>query len=613
MVTRVLVANRGEIAVRVIRACHQIGAAAVVVHSEPDAGSMAVELADDAVGLSGATPAETYLDIDRVVDAARSSGCDAVHPGYGFLAENATFAAAVVAAGITWIGPSAEVIALMGDKLAARRTAEDAGVPIVPGVTVASDDADAVAALGDELGWPIAVKAVHGGGGRGMRVIERRGDVHDAIDSARRESQAAFGRPDVYVERYLARPRHVEVQVVADHHGGLVVVGDRDCSIQRRYQKLVEEAPAPSLPESVRAALARASIQLVRAVGYTNAGTIEFLVEDDSVYFLEMNTRIQVEHPVTELVTGVDLVVEQLRIAGGEPLSFGASDVAPRGHAIEVRINAEDTTGGRFIPTPGVLDRFDLPSGPRVRVDTGFRTGDVVAPFYDNLLAKVAVWGADREQARLAMLQALDELRVTGVPTTAPAARAILEHPDFIAVRHSTRWLTDHGADLLAAPIAGGDDDSEPHEDRPALEPDVPPREVEVLGRRYRIPRFTDDRPDADADRGEPVPGGSGGPARHAAGPARSRTAGNGRVVAPMQGTVRSVDVAVGDEVTAHTRVAVLEAMKMENNLLAGIDGVVHAVHVGAGDNVAPGTLLVEVTAASSDADRASHPVEVTR
>ena len=342
----------------------------------------------------------------------------------------------------------------MGDKLAARRTAEDAGVPIVPGVTVASDDADAVAALGDELGWPIAVKAVHGGGGRGMRVIERRGDVPDAIDSARRESQAAFGRPDVYVERYLARPRHVEVQVVADHHGGLVVVGDRDCSIQRRYQKLVEEAPAPSLPESVRAALARASIQLVRAVGYTNAGTIEFLVEDDRVYFLEMNTRIQVEHPVTELVTGVDLVVEQLRIARGEPLSFGASDVEPRGHAIEVRINAEDTTDARFIPTPGVLARFDLPSGPRVRVDTGFRTGDVVAPFYDNLLAKVAVWGADREQARLAMLQALDELRVTGVPTTAPAARAILEHPDFVAVRHSTRWLTDHGADLLAAPIA---------------------------------------------------------------------------------------------------------------------------------------------------------------
>ena len=460
MVTRVLVANRGEIAVRVIRACHQIGAAAVVVHSEPDAGSMAVELADDAVGLGGATPAETYLDIDRVVDAARSSGCDAVHPGYGFLAENAAFAAAVVGAGITWIGPSAEVIALMGDKLAARRTAEDAGVPIVPGVTVASDDADAVAALGDELGWPIAVKAVHGGGGRGMRVIERRGDVPDAIDAARRESQAAFGRPDVYVERYLARPRHVEVQVVADHHGGLVVVGDRDCSIQRRYQKLVEEAPAPSLPESVRAALARASIQLVRAVGYTNAGTIEFLVEDDSVYFLEMNTRIQVEHPVTELVTGVDLVVEQLRIARGEALSFGASDVEPRGHAIEVRINAEDTADARFVPTPGVLARLDLPSGPRVRVDTGFRTGDVVAPFYDNLLAKIAVWGADREQARLAMLQALDELRVTGVPTTAPAARAVLEHPDFVAVRHSTRWLTDHGADLLAAPIAAVDDDA---------------------------------------------------------------------------------------------------------------------------------------------------------
>ena len=331
MIARVLVANRGEIAVRVIRACHRLGVEAIVVHSDPDAHSMAVELADGAVALAGSTAADTYLDVDQVVGAALASGCDAVHPGYGFLAERAEFATAVGAASLTWIGPTATVIAMMGDKLAARQVAEQAGVPPVPGAMFAIDEPDAVRRFGDELGWPLAVKAVHGGGGRGMRVVAGPGEVGESLSAARREAQSSFGRPEVYVERFLARPRHVEVQIVADHHGGLVVVGDRDCSIQRRYQKLIEEAPAPQLPDAVRAGLVEAATRLARAVGYTNAGTIEFLVDGDELFFLEMNTRIQVEHPVTELVAGVDLVAEQILVAGGAALSFGSEDVdAPR-------------------------------------------------------------------------------------------------------------------------------------------------------------------------------------------------------------------------------------------------------------------------------------------
>ena len=411
MIARVLVANRGEIAVRVITACHRLGIEAVVVHSEPDADSMAVELADGAVALPGSSAADTYLDIDRIVGAAVESGCDAVHPGYGFLAERADFASAVADATLTWIGPSAPVIAMMGDKLAARQVARDAGVAPVPGAMFAVDEPDAVRQFGDELGWPLAVKAVHGGGGRGMRVVAGPGEVAELLAAAQRESQSSFGRPDVYVERFLARPRHIEVQIVADHHGGLVVVGDRDCSIQRRYQKLIEEAPAPQLPDAVRTGLAEAASRLARAVGYTNAGTVEFLVEGDNLFFLEMNTRIQVEHPVTELVSGVDLVAEQILVAGGAPLSFGPGDVGPRGAAIEVRINAEDTTDGRFLPVPGTLHRFQLPTGDHVRVDTGYRAGDEIPAAYDNLIAKISVWGADRDEARRRAIDALGAAR----------------------------------------------------------------------------------------------------------------------------------------------------------------------------------------------------------
>ena len=338
---------------------------------------------------------------------------------------------------------------MMGDKLAARQVAEQAGVPPVPGAMFAVDEPDAVRRFGDELGWPLAVKAVHGGGGRGMRVVAGPGEVGESLSAARREAQSSFGRPEVYVERFLARPRHVEVQIVADHHGGLVVVGDRDCSIQRRYQKLIEEAPAPQLPDAVRAGLVEAATRLARAVGYTNAGTIEFLVDGDELFFLEMNTRIQVEHPVTELVAGVDLVAEQILVAGGAALSFGSEDVTPRGAAIEVRINAEDTTDGRFLPVPGTLHRFQPPAGDHVRVDTGYRTGDEVPAEYDNLIAKIAVWGADREEARRRALDALNVLVVDGVPTTAPVAAAVLAHDDFRTVSHSTSWLAEHASELL--------------------------------------------------------------------------------------------------------------------------------------------------------------------
>ena len=574
MVKRVLVANRGEIAVRVIRACHHLDLEAVVVHSDPDAASLAVELADDAVSLPGAAPGDTYLDIERVVAAAVRAGCDAVHPGYGFLAERADFAAAVTAAALTWVGPKAEVIALMGDKLAARAVARDAGVPLVPGATVAVEDPDAVVALGEQLGWPITIKAVHGGGGRGMRVLTGPDDVAESLAAARRESQSSFGRPEVYAEHFLTRPRHIEVQLIGDHHGALVVVGDRDCSIQRRYQKLIEEAPAPQLADEVRAGLAGAATRIARAVGYTNAGTVEFLVEDDGLFFLEMNTRIQVEHPVTELVSGVDLVAEQLRVADGQPLSFGADDIQPRGAAIEVRVNAEDPAGGRFLPTPGTLLRFDPPGGAHVRVDTGLRAGDELPAHYDNLIAKIAVWGRDREDARLRAIRALAELAIDGVPTTASAAVAILGHHDFRTVTHNTRWLEEHAEHLLDADRVN----------------------VEVLGRWYRIPRFGDAMVARVDDGASSVVEALAAPGRQRASAAVVRRQGNGQITAPMQGTITRVDVNVGDTVGSDTRIAVLEAMKMENNLLAGIDGVVSAVHVSAGMAVASGTLVVEVT-----------------
>lgn len=422
---RVLVANRGEIAVRIIRAAHVLGMEAVAVHSEADRASQWVRLADDAVEIGPAPAAKSYLDVDAVVRAGVESGCDAVHPGYGFLSERSEFARAVETAGMVFVGPAPETIDQMGDKASARRAAEHAGVPVVPGSGVITDPAEG-ASTADTIGYPILVKASAGGGGRGIRPVETPHELADAISRASREAEAAFGDGAVYLEKVLVEARHVEVQVLADTHGSVVHCFERDCSVQRRRQKVLEEAPAPGVDDAVRAQMAQAAVDLCHEVGYRGAGTIEFLLAGENFHFIEMNTRIQVEHPITEAVTDVDLVAEQLRIASGEPLSVSQDDIAVQGVALELRINAENPDQN-FFPSPGTLERFDVPAGPGIRVDTGFVAGDAVSPYYDSLLAKLVVHGPDRTVAFARAAQALRELRVEGIKTTAPLHARLVE------------------------------------------------------------------------------------------------------------------------------------------------------------------------------------------
>ncbi|WP_431877310.1 acetyl-CoA carboxylase biotin carboxylase subunit [Amycolatopsis sacchari] len=435
---RVLVANRGEIALRIIRACHEAGVEAVAAYSDADKAARWVELADDSVHIGGSPAGKSYLNADAVLAAARQSDVDAVHPGYGFLSENAAFARRVAEAGLTFIGPPAAVIEKMGDKATARRMAEEAGVPVVPGSGPLNDLAAAEAAAA-EVGFPLLVKAAAGGGGRGIRPVASAEELADVLPTAQAEAAAAFGDGTVYLERLLERARHIEVQVLADDHGGVVHAYERDCSVQRRRQKLFEEAPAPGLAQEVREAIAEAAVRLARHVGYRGAGTVEFLLADDgSFYFIEMNTRIQVEHPVTECVTGLDLVAEQLRIADGKALSVAQEDIVLDGAAVELRLNAEDPDAG-FRPAPGELTRFDLPGGPGVRVDTGFVAGDRISPFYDSMIAKLICWGATRDEALSRARQALAELRVEGVPTTASLHARLL--PELAGGPVHTRWL----------------------------------------------------------------------------------------------------------------------------------------------------------------------------
>ena len=484
MLKKILIANRGEIAVRVIRACRELGIGSVAVYSELDRDAMHVRLADEAYALGGQTAAESYLNTEAILAAIRQSGADGVHPGYGFFSENTDFARAITAEGVTFIGPPPEAIEPMGDKISARLAADRAGVAGVPGISEPLTSPDEVRAFGDANGWPVAVKAAYGGGGRGMKVVTGPDAVEAAIESAAREAKAYFGRDELYVERYLPWPRHVEVQIIGDTHGNMVWLGERDCSAQRRHQKLVEESPAPLLSDDVRQAMGEAAVAVARSVGYYNAGTVEFLYADGEFFFLEMNTRLQVEHPVTEMVTGIDLVAEQIRVASGLPLSFDQSSIERRGHAIECRINAENPAGGRFLPSPGKITKLVVPDGFGVRFDGGYASGDEISQYYDNLIGKLVVWGADRDTARKRMLRALDELVVEGVATTVPADIAILTHQDFIDAQHSTKWVEERldlsgvAAPTAAPPVADGDPDG------PRVRRDV---DVEVNGKRFAV------------------------------------------------------------------------------------------------------------------------------
>ena len=585
MFSKVLIANRGEIAVRIIRACREQGVATVAVYSDVDRDALHVRLADEAYALGGVTAAESYLNTEAILSIIERSGADAVHPGYGFFSENADFARAITERGVTFIGPPPEAIEVMGDKISARHAAERVDVASVPGTTDFITDPAQVVAFGAEHGWPVAVKAAYGGGGRGMKGVADADGAADAVESARRESLAYFGRDELYMERYLTAPRHIEVQVLADSHGNAVYLGGRDCSAQRRHQKLIEEAPAPGLSDEVRAAMGEAAVKVAKGCDYTNAGTVEFLYEDGEFWYLEMNTRLQVEHPVTELVTGLDLVEQQLRIAAGEPLAFTQDDVEISGHAIEVRINAEDPAGGAFLPSPGRITTLRAPDGFGVRFDTGFEAGDEVSQFYDNLIGKLIVWGADRDTAIRRMLRALGELDIAGVATTAPADVAILEHPDFMAATHSTKWV-EETLDLTGVGSAKGEG---------ADDADAPPGSVrrdttvEVDGRRIEVSMWVPDPAEVGTLGGRPrrssVSRGSAG------------GAGNGQVTVPMQGTIVKVVVAVGDGVEAGDTVCVLEAMKMENNVAADITGTVTEVKVTEGDSVGSGDVVVVIEA----------------
>jgi len=588
-IAKVLVANRGEIAVRVIRAARDAGLPSVAVYAEPDADAPHVRLADEAFALGGQTSAESYLDFGKVLDAAAKSGANAIHPGYGFLAENADFAQAVIDADLIWIGPSPQSIRDLGDKVTARHIAARAQAPLVPGTPDPVKDANEVVAFAQEYGVPIAIKAAFGGGGKGMKVARTIEEIPELFESAVREATAAFGRGECFVERYLDKPRHVEAQVIADQHGNVVVAGTRDCSLQRRFQKLVEEAPAPFLTDAQRKEIHESAKRICKEAHYHGAGTVEYLVgQDGLISFLEVNTRLQVEHPVTEETAGIDLVREQFRIANGEKLDL-SEDPTPRGHAFEFRINGEDAGRG-FLPAPGPVARFDPPAGPGVRLDSGVETGSVIGGQFDSMLAKLIVYGATRTEALERARRALDEFDVEGLATVIPFHRAVVSDPAFIGDDEGfsvhTRWIETEW-DNTIEPYTGGE---------PLDEDDARPRQkviVEVDGRRLEVSLPGDlalsggAADPAGVVRKKPKPRKRGA---HA-GAAASGDA----VTAPMQGTVVKVAVEEGQEVATGDLVVVLEAMKMENPVTAHKDGVITGLAVEAGAAITQGTVLAEI------------------
>jgi acetyl-CoA/propionyl-CoA carboxylase, biotin carboxylase, biotin carboxyl carrier protein len=584
--TKVLVANRGEIAVRVMRTLRELGIGAVAVYSEADRASLHVAIADEAYVLGPGPASESYLRGDRIVEAAERSGAEAIHPGYGFLAENAEFARAVEAAGIAWIGPPPAAIEAMGSKIAARERMVAAGVPVVPGTTApAATPADVLAAA-DEVGYPVAVKASAGGGGKGLRVARTPDEVERAFETAVREGEAYFADPAVYVERYLDDPRHVEVQILADAHGNVVHLGERDCTIQRRHQKLVEETPSPAVNDELRARIGALAVDAARAVDYRSAGTIEGLLTSEGEYFfLEMNTRVQVEHTITEAVTGIDIVREQILVAAGAPLTVAQEDVTLSGHAIECRINAEDV-GRRFLPAPGRITAYREPGGIGVRVDSGVQAGDEISDLYDPLIAKLVVHDVDREHARRRMLRALEEFVIEGPPNLLGFHRALLETPCFVSGEtcsgvveseelarraEELQEQLSHQRTTLAPGSDGADQARGSREQRVT---------VELDGRRHEVRIHSAEPPWAELarrhrERGKGIAGES-----------------TGAVVSPMQGTVLSVAVSVGGAVSSGELVCVVEAMKMENELVAHRDGVVAELHVAPGQQVALGDVV---------------------
>ena len=578
-----LVANRGEIAVRVIRACRELGISTVAVYSDLDRDALHVRLADEAYALGGQTAAESYIDMAKLLDVIQRSGAEAVHPGYGFFSENSDFAKAVTELGVKFIGPGPDAIDVMGDKISARHAAERVGVSGVPGTTELITDPQQVVDFGNQYGFPVAIKAAYGGGGRGMKVVPDAETAASALESAQREAKAYFGRDECYMERYLTKPRHVEVQVIADSHGNCVYLGTRDCSAQRRHQKLIEEAPAAGIPDDIIRAMGEAAVKVAKGCDYVNAGTVEFLYEDGGFYYLEMNTRLQVEHCVSELVTGQDLVELQLRVASGEALPFTQDDVEIDGHAIEVRINAEDVAGGRFLPSPGRIERLHVPSGFGVRWDGGYDPGDEISQFYDNLVGKLCVWGKDRATAIARMIRALEEMVVEGVATTIPADLAILRHPDFAAMEHSTKWVENvldlTGVSSKPATAPAGDDAE------PKVRRDV---DVEVNGKRFAVTMYVPESAVAAA----PAKAGGAKPRPKRASGGAAAAAGSGTITVPMQGTIVKVLVAEGDEVAAGDTICVLEAMKMENAVTAEVAGKVTKLAVEAGQSVGSGDVV---------------------
>ncbi|OWO39475.1 acetyl-/propionyl-CoA carboxylase subunit alpha [Corynebacterium diphtheriae bv. gravis] len=584
-ITKVLIANRGEIAVRVIRAARDAGIASVAVYAEPDADAPFVSMADEAFALGGQTSAESYLVFDKILDAAKKSGADAIHPGYGFLSENGDFAEAVINAGLIWIGPSPQSIRDLGDKVTARHIALKAEAPMAPGTKEPVKDASEVVTFAEEHGLPIAIKAAFGGGGRGMKVAYAMDEVGDLYESATREAVAAFGRGECFVERYLDKARHVECQVIADMHGNVVVAGTRDCSLQRRFQKLVEEAPAPFLTDDQRTRLHESAKAICKEAGYYGAGTVEYLVGSDGlISFLEVNTRLQVEHPVTEVTTGLDLVREQFRIAEGKELHI-KQDPTPRGHAFEFRINGEDA-GSNFMPAPGKVTKYIEPSGPGVRMDSGIVEGSVIGGQFDSMLAKLIVFGETRDEALQRASRALNEYVVEGMPTVLPFHRHIVENPAFIGDGEKfdvyTKWIEEEWDNPIEPYVDPTDVDDE--------EAALPSQKVvvEIDGRRVEIALPGD----------LALGGGAGAPKKKA----KKRRAGGSKaaisgdvVAAPMQGTVIKINAEEGDEVAEGDTVVVLEAMKMENPVKAHKSGVVTGLAIAAGEGVTKGQVLLEI------------------